>query len=634
LELLGRGSSLEAVGRFETAVTEDPGFALAYSRLGEANFLIGHGEDAADHSRHAVELSEDLPPQERYMILARDAQIRNDLDAGVEAYEVLLQYRPGDPDLHYELGLLYENAGLLDQAQSQYAEVLEEDPDNLRALLGTGSALARKGDGQAALAPLDRALHLAREAGNREAEANALQAIGLAHTKLNQPAEGLGHYEQSLSIKRELGDERGMASSLTHIAFVHQLTGEWDQARAAYQKTIDLQRSIRDARGEGESLMSLAEMERVLGNYDEALMLARQALRIQVEMSDELNQSSSLNNIGAIYYMQGNYDDALVYYQRSLEIRQRLDLPAYLATTLHNLGETYAIMGRFEEAQDHFLRALELYRELGDERGLADESGYLSRVFALQGRYGAALDSIEQSIEAFQRIGDESLWFVEAMAWHGQVLNLLGRGEEASPLLERALTLAEERADPWVLTQALNFEGDRYYFQGDLTAAKDHYARALEVAQKSGDPMWRLTSRVDLAKIQTETGGARSALSALEEAAREAQALGLKVLAAECALRAGEASLATGDTVRGSEQLEAALRTGDGLLPADLLARGHHLLARALELAGEEANAALHADESARLVARLLEEPGNETLTARADLRPVFEAADSPAPVQ
>jgi len=629
LGLIRQGKNLEAVNQFEASVAEDPEFALAYSKLGEVNFNIGHGREAEKYSSKAVELSEDLLDQERNQILAANARITNDLEAGVQAYENLLRYRPNNPDLHFELGLLYEGEGLLDRAQDHYAKVLEMDPQNLSALLRSGRALAEKGDAQAALEPLNQGLTLAAQTVNREAEANILQAIGLAYTNLNQPDEGLRHYEQSLAIKRELDDKRGMSISLVGISYIQQLKGEWEAARTSYQQVIELRREIGDEQGLGETLMSLGEMERRLGDYDEALTLTRQALRIQVETNDEFNQSTSLNNIGAIYYMQGSYDDALVYYQRALDIRERLDAPMYLSTTLHNLGETYSIMGRFDEAQDHFLRALELFRDLGDERGVADESSYLSKVFALQGRYKSALDSIEQAVESFRRLGDQSLWFVEALAWNGQVLNLIGRAESAAPILEEALAMAKERGDPWVLTQALNFEGDRHFFQSDFNAAREEYSKALDVASDSGDPLWELTSKVNLAKVDTETGGARKSLEVLVEAADEARALGLKVLAAECAIRSGEALLAAGEVDRGREDLATALQEGEDLVPPDLRARGHYLLAEALRATGDESAAEPHATKSAALLAAMLEEPGNETLKQRFDLRPVFEASGS-----
>jgi predicted Zn-dependent protease len=45
----------------EAATKEDPQFAVAYSRLGEAYSALGYDADAEQASRHAVDLSQNLP---------------------------------------------------------------------------------------------------------------------------------------------------------------------------------------------------------------------------------------------------------------------------------------------------------------------------------------------------------------------------------------------------------------------------------------------------------------------------------------------------------------------------------------------------------------------------------------------
>ena len=84
---------------------------------------------------------------------------------------------------------------------------------------------------------MERARTLAIELQNREARANILQAIGIAHMRLNRPTEALPHYEESLQIKQELGDKRGMAASLVQIGEVQKTLGQ----------PVDAEKSYRDA---------------------------------------------------------------------------------------------------------------------------------------------------------------------------------------------------------------------------------------------------------------------------------------------------------------------------------------------------------------------------------------------------
>ena len=498
LELLRQGNNLEAVDHFKRSVDEDPGFALAHSRLGESLHLTGRGDEAIDTSRRALQLSEGLPPRERYSIVATDARINNDLDRGVEAYQRLLERRPDDPDLNYELGKLYEEEGLFDRAQEHFAKTLVADPQNLSALLASGQSLSMKGDAEGALEPLNRALSLAVQLDNQEVESQALQSLGEAFQGLNRLDEALQRYEQSLAIHRELGDQHGEAKNLNSIAYVQDLSGEYGAARESYERTIELRRELGDQRGVSIGMMNIGDMERIRGNYEESLRLTREALQIQIDLDDEFNQGLSLNNIGATYYLLGKYDDALVYYQRALEIREHLEVPGEIADTLHNLGETYATVGRFDRALDHYLRALELRRSGNDQRGAALESYYMGKVFAAQGRYGAALSSISEASEILRQLEDRSFWLGETLGWHGYLLEP-PRQSRGSP--RRCLDASRAAGDwSWRTTgcrsQTLQLQGERAYYMAEtLQGARSIQQEALQSGRTDRRPSARFDAQ-------------------------------------------------------------------------------------------------------------------------------------------
>ena len=118
LELGRRGTHLDAVKKFRAATDEDPQFALAYSKLAESYSALGHSNDAETYSGKAVGLSEGLPSQEKYLILANRARILHDDAKAIEYYETLHKTMPGDDDVLYSLATLYENAGRVRQGSS------------------------------------------------------------------------------------------------------------------------------------------------------------------------------------------------------------------------------------------------------------------------------------------------------------------------------------------------------------------------------------------------------------------------------------------------------------------------------------------------------------------------------------
>src|SRR4029077_4745143 len=70
VQFLRQGNNLEAQKRLLAATNEDPQFAVAYSRLGEAYSALGYDADAEQAARRAAELSQGFPLAQKYFIEA------------------------------------------------------------------------------------------------------------------------------------------------------------------------------------------------------------------------------------------------------------------------------------------------------------------------------------------------------------------------------------------------------------------------------------------------------------------------------------------------------------------------------------------------------------------------------------
>ncbi len=74
-------------------------FALAYSNSRKPTPNLGHDDDAEHASRKAVELSDQLPLQEKYLIQASHDQIQRDYPKAIDAYENLAKAAPNNADI-------------------------------------------------------------------------------------------------------------------------------------------------------------------------------------------------------------------------------------------------------------------------------------------------------------------------------------------------------------------------------------------------------------------------------------------------------------------------------------------------------------------------------------------------------
>jgi serine/threonine protein kinase/Tfp pilus assembly protein PilF len=624
VQLLRQGRDLEAQKQLQGSIQQDPEFALAYSSLAQADANLGHESEAEQLSRKAVDLSQDLSPQEKYLIAASHAGIMKDYPKAIEAYENLAKASPGDTDVQFALGSLYEETGAYQKAREHYAAVLKADPQSVEALWKMGCVEIESDNPQGSLDYLNRGLSLSIELGNDEKEALILQAIGNAYQGMNKPEKALRNYQESLAIQRRLGQKRGVAASLNGMAQVYSLLGKPDAALASFNETLKLEKEMGAKKEVGDTLIDLASFYEDRGQHDQALKTYKESLEIQREAGDETYQALCLNNIGNCYFSKGDYEDALTYYQQALQLREKLRVPNEIAETVYNLAQTNFKLGQYDQALSQYLRALDLQRRAGDKRTAAIDSYGLGMLYGHQGRYGAALNSEQEALKTFRELQDRSVWMAEILSGYGAALAEAGRWEEGQKILDEALSLARELKSQPLVAQTLNFQGDSAFYRGDFKSAQTLYGQALQVASRTKDRDKVQASKIGLAKVALREGRSREAISSLRALAQEADSLGLKYLSVECSVDLAEALVNAKDYSRARQALEPALGKAEKLGLRTLLARDHYLLATALRATGNGTEATPHYREALRVLDEIRKEAGAEKVIERADLKPIY----------
>lgn len=621
MQLARQGKNSEALKQFQASTEADPNFALAYSRLAQAYATLGYDNEAEQSSRKAVDLSEALPPGEKYLIQASHARMVNDTKKAIESYENLLKASPDDPQTQFELARLYEDTGALDQARDLYSKVVDRDANYMDALLALGRVEIRRRNPQGSLEYLNRALSLAIQLDSQEPKANILNAIGIAYKRLDKPADALRYYTESLDIKRRLGQKGGIANTLNEMAQVQLALGKPDEALRSYQEALQLRRDIGDTRGIGNSLLDLGVFHSGRGQNDEALKLYKESLQIWRQVGNQSYEALTLNNIGNAYLRTGQYDDALTYFERALQLREKANVPSDTALVVHNLATTSGRLGRYDQALAYHLRALELWRSASDKREAAIEAYRMGEVFEYQGRYGAALQQKGEALKTMRESGERSSDLVEVLSGYGSALSQAGRFDEAAKTLDEALELGRELQHQGTVALTLNFQGANQFYRGEFAPARELFEQALRMATTINDQHLAFVSRAGIAKLDVRER--RAQVRALRALAEEADSAGLKFVATDCAIAAGELLLGERDYRAAAQELERSLSRAERLGAKILAARAHYLLALAQRGAGREADAAGHQRQAVSIVDEARKEAGAESLAARSDLREI-----------
>ncbi len=235
---------------------------------------------------------------------------------------------PQNPGARVRVAWAYLDQNMAQQALIQFDEALKLREDYQAALIGKGTAYMRKGDLNAALAPLQRVAELNQENFFRKT-LRELQPVyyylGTIYAAQGRAEESIGAFKEALEI------DRVDADSLYGLAMVYVAQGDLEQARPNLELAVRLDPVFADGHRAltgvyerlglaGNSLVSRAMVSYSEGRYDEALGLLEQARALAPEVG-EVHQA-----LGLVYDKKGQPAEALAAFRTALEKDPQLAL--------------------------------------------------------------------------------------------------------------------------------------------------------------------------------------------------------------------------------------------------------------------------------------------------------------------
>jgi DNA-binding CsgD family transcriptional regulator/tetratricopeptide (TPR) repeat protein len=390
--------------------------------------------------------------------------------------------------------------------------------------------------------PAARALHrqvLEALASQRESPASAARlahhathacdsaAVSRYAPEAAREAAHRGAHREAIAQYHAALASAGGAANAERIAWLEacarecQFTDQFDEAIAARAQAADLYRTVSDAVGEGENLSELAlAYVRVLRDaqaqeaslraielleaWAPSLALAR-AYRVHAhlrflnrECADAIAWSNkaialaerfggtdvlaaALGTLGAATLFL-DYEAGCDHLRRAFELADASKLEFMAALIANNLGSGSGEVFRLREAREHLLAAIAFARQ----RDIDSACTYATSWLALCEMYLGHWDEATRlALDVTAGTADRTICRVYALVALARVRTR--RGEDAGPLLDEALALADatntfQRA---VLVRAARAEAA--YVRGDLRTTIDEAGPALVLAGRHGD---------------------------------------------------------------------------------------------------------------------------------------------------
>jgi predicted ATPase/class 3 adenylate cyclase len=247
--------------------------------------------------------------------------------------------------------------------QKRWLDGLEVEHDNLRAALRWAIGAGRATTGLRLVGALWRFWHLhghlaegrrwteevlaLPSSSPRTAERRkALTALGgVAYWQEDLPATRRA-YEEALVIARELGDRPAEAEGLYNLGYPPAYEGDMAAAVAMVEQARALYEELGIRRGVADCLWLLAIVARLEGDTATARARAEQSLRIHRQVDDRFGATDALHVLGRIALAQGDLATAGSSFLEALENDERVGNRTGMGIVLDNLAAKAGTEGR------------------------------------------------------------------------------------------------------------------------------------------------------------------------------------------------------------------------------------------------------------------------------------------------
>ncbi|HJP66528.1 MAG TPA: NB-ARC domain-containing protein [Actinomycetota bacterium] len=287
------------------------------------------------HAEHFLSIAEEAAPD---LFGSKQAALLDALEADHDNLRTAITWSAQSGDLAVALRIagalwrFWQMRGYLREG-AERLDALVRHPDAERnpaalalALEAAGGVAYWMGRWDEATAAYERTVQLARELGNRSAEAEALYNLSFTFAVPPAPRRDLARarelIEQALVIYRENDDRRGEAKALWGIAANAEAGNDWERSLGTATDALPLFLELDDRFGAAWSYHSIGLASSQLGKLDEATAALTEGMEIFLSAGDVTGVGLLLADFALLEATRGDHPRAARLRGASLEMER------------------------------------------------------------------------------------------------------------------------------------------------------------------------------------------------------------------------------------------------------------------------------------------------------------------------
>ncbi|HEV8616508.1 MAG TPA: adenylate/guanylate cyclase domain-containing protein [Methylomirabilota bacterium] len=344
-----------------------------------------------------------------------------------------------------------------------------------------------------AIAEAEKVVELARAAGDRRGEGEALADVGYAHLA-TLSGEHIGHLkrhaEEARLIAEETGDEHLLARCLYLLGFVETTAGTLDAGMQRFEESIRIAESKGLADTVAPSLTMLGAIVNWRGDFRRALEISERAETVAREVHDHFNEFLAVAFRCVAHIALGQYAQGLAVIEDGLAKARERNIAFNIGRLTNTLGWLYQELGDFRRAAEYDEEGVDLgqrYRVPNVEISSIINLG-IDHVARGEPRKALAMmETIAGRIDnAFG--AHRWRWKMRVAVPLAEAHAALGESARALEHVERGLAQAQAADSRKYIAKMLAIRGDIALGQGDARRAASDAAEALRIVRAIGYP--------------------------------------------------------------------------------------------------------------------------------------------------
>ncbi len=509
------------------AIAAEPDYSPSHAALAEAWSHLGYGAKALREAQKAVDLSQQLPEEERFIIQGQYLEVSSQWPRAVGTYTVLFQRFPDSLEYGLRLASAQRHVNSADALKTLSAlrnlpSPIGNDP---RIDMAEASTLVNE-DLVRAHAAIERAIAKGTAQGSHLLVA---RAYGIMCQLSSVPqtittAEVINACESARQSYAAARDRNNEARTLNDFAGLSFRDGDLVRAQSQWREAALEFRQVDDIEGLAASSNNLADVAILEGNLGDGKKFLQQALPNYEALGDKDGVARVFNDLGVILLQSGDLHAAETKFQQAKEKADEINDSDVQADAAFGMGDIALAHGDLANSRTAYQNALKLRNAIGEKQAIAESQLAIARLTLEEGHAAEAEATARRCRDQFrqEQQKDDEL--------------------DAAAVLVRAL-LAEQKH----------------------VEAQKELAEETALAETSHNLSLRLQYRLVSAQADSATKQLENARTLLDAVLREAKAHNLAQPQYEAQLAVAELEKLSGHTAVANDQftkLEKSARAG------------------------------------------------------------------------